>query len=227
MRSLSVNRRQLKSQATQKFELLATETIIAPNPADPLNYYVMGVGIRIAVRRAIASGQAGFSMGGLSASATLRGTATAFKLGALGIGIAGLDFVDELQKQSLSGAFSLDTLQLTGSAVRRGDGLPGRSRSSGQPHPRVGRGWPRTQVESAAASFGFALRGISYRVTLSDMLRRNTNPLPPGVDRSDVVLWATYTSILQTPNPLLVTPCPTQSQLTSSLIFLRTLTRRG
>ncbi len=70
------------------FELLATETIVTPDPADILNYYVRGVGIRIAVRGAIVSGQAGFSMGGLSASATLRGTATAFQLGALGIGIA-------------------------------------------------------------------------------------------------------------------------------------------
>jgi hypothetical protein len=193
-------------------DLLSTQTQVSTKPTDAVDYWVKGVGLRLVARGLSVSAQAGLTLGGLSAAATLNGTATAFTLSTIGIGSNSLTFLNALLAQSTSG-FNIDTLRLLGSAMTELMEFMADPANANELNPDyVGVGLSSaTQLESTAASTCFALRNLANGQSLTMALQTKPNSLPSGVDRSDPVVSAVYASILGKSDSS-ASPTPIQKQ---------------
>lgn len=204
MANLDFNLASLSFKGTTTYYVLdfvATQHVAAPNPNDPVQFVVEGVGLRIGVGAQSVSGNAQFSLGALAASATLSGAAATTKFAAQLVGVGpnqdSLSFVQTLIRiagQSLD----VDSLQQIGEAFSQMGDYLAASGTQVSPEPIGVILDEGVQVQSAAASYGYALRSIESTYSLLTAQGKGVKSLPPGVERSDAVMAAAYASITGT-----------------------------
>jgi hypothetical protein len=149
-------------------DVTATTTVPVNNPASPIAGWVIGVGVRMAIRGLNVQSNASLSVASLAASATLNATATAFEVQTIGIGLPALPILKGLVNQSIRG-FDVSTMAEVGNVVNELIAFLANPANATQIQPQVvGVNFATgSQVQSAAATYGFALWCVQKGNTLS------------------------------------------------------------
>jgi hypothetical protein len=163
------------------FDVTATQTVAENNASSPVAAWAIGVGIRLAVRGLGIKSSASLNVGSLAASATLNGTATSFEFQTIGLGLPVLPMLKGLVNQSTRG-FDVSTLVEVGNVYNDILAFVANAANAGQLQPQVVGVYFSTgaQVQSAAATYGFALRGVQKGLSLQQ-LQAKTASLPNGI----------------------------------------------
>ena len=180
------------------YDFVATQSLVTPDPKDPHDATVRGVGLRIAIAAQSLSATASLSLGSVAASATIHSVTTKLKVVPVGFESAGMDFVTALSTEEV---WDLRTLRMLGQAT--GELI---DYLANPPSPLSGVAIAvvinEAPVESAATSFGFALRAVQYGKT-QDYAESAppTSALPGGVEISDAVIALVYHNVAEVDNP--------------------------
>jgi hypothetical protein len=178
------------------YDFVATQSRVTPDPKTPQDATVLGVGLRIAIRAQTVSATASLSLGSVAASATIQSVATNIRVIPVGFSSASVPYLANLSSDQ---TFNLDTVrgrgQATGNLV---DFLVQNAPSVGIAIAVVmNDDW----VETAATSYGFALRGIQNQMRRYQVEAAAPNQLPDGVEISDVVIALAYHTVGGTDDP--------------------------
>lgn len=180
------------------YDFLATQSRVTPDPKAQQDATVLGVGLRIAIRAQNVSATASLSLGGVAASATIQSVSTRIRVIPVGFSSAAVPYLASLSSDL---TFGLDTVrglgQATGNLV---DFLtdPQHAPTVGVPVAVVmNDDW----VETAATSYGFALRGIQNQMPRYKVEAATPNHLPDGVEISDITVALAYHTIGGTDDP--------------------------
>jgi hypothetical protein len=172
------------------YDFLASQSLVDESN-DIVDATVYGVGFRLLLKGQGITGSASYSAGGMAASATLEATKTYTQLLPIGLGPVTWDFVTKLGPMQ---EFDLDTMftlgEATGEVV---DYLA--SDPDGIDPKAVSVVLNDLAVETAATSYGFALRRIQDGHDRQYAEEAAANELPTGVEISDAVIRSTYTAI--------------------------------
>jgi hypothetical protein len=180
------------------YDFVATQSLVTPDPTHPQDATVRGVGLRIAVAAQSLSADASLSLGSVAASASIQHVTTKMKAAAVGFDSAGMDFVTALSTEE---TWDLRTLRVLGQAT--GELI---DYLANPPSPLSGVAIAvvinEAAVETAATSFGFALRAVQYGKT-QDYAESAppTSTLPGGVEISDAVIALVYHNVAEVDNP--------------------------
>ena len=180
------------------YDFLATQSRVTPDPKTKQDATVLGVGLRIAIRAQNVSATASLSLGGVAASATIQSVATRIRVIPVGFSSASVKYLASLSNDQTFGLDAVRALgQATGNLV---DFLmdPEHAPSEGVPVAVVmNDNW----VETAATSYGFALRGIQNETPRYKVEAATPNQLPDGVEISDIVVALAYHTVGGTDDP--------------------------
>ena len=177
------------------FDFYASQSVVNTNPQTPQDATLYALGVRLAIRALQVSGSASFSLGGVAASATLDNTSTSLQLDLVGLPkTQALSYALEVGEMN---EFDINAIRELGKATGQLiDFLTVPANTSNLTGVPVAVVMNDEATETAATSFGFALRGIQNGMQRFDTEDANPNELPDGVDISDAVIRSTYHLIL-------------------------------
>jgi hypothetical protein len=174
------------------YDFVATQSRVTPDPKTQQDATVLGVGLRIAIKAQNLSATASLSLGSVAASATIENITTRIRVIPVGFASAAVPYLATLSSDQ---TFTLDTVRALGQATGNLiDFLanPQNAPSVGVPIAVVmNDDW----VETAATSYGFALRGIQMQMPRYQVEAATPNRLPEGVEISDVVIALAYHTV--------------------------------
>jgi hypothetical protein len=182
------------------YDFYASQSVVNTNTDSPQDATLFALGVRVAVRALDVEGSASFSLGGVAASATLEGTQAQMQLDLVGLPqAAALSYALDLQAlNQFNIATTISLGKATGQLIDFLSTPANVGNLSGVPVAVV---MNDEAVETAATSFGFALRAIQYGQMRSEAEGGTPNRLPAGVDISDSVIRATYHNVVGSDGP--------------------------
>lgn len=182
-------------------DIAATSTIPGTSQG-PIASWVLGVGIRIAVRGISVTGSAAVSLSNLAASASLNGTSTSFEFDAIGLGFPVMGLMKGLVDQSLTG-FDVSTLQELGNVLNDLTTFMANPANASSLQPQVmgvifssANFAVSAWIPIAAATYGFSLRAIQQGLTAQQALQQDAVKLPPDVSIDPDIINAVYGEIV-------------------------------
>lgn len=197
-------------------DVMATLGVPSTNKTSPIATWYYGVGVRVALAGVNASGSAAGTMQGVAANATLNAKASAFQFDGIGVGFGVLPLLTGLVDSTIVGFDAGTVGQLAGVVVDITTYIANPANASQLTPQIIGVVFAtQTQVQNAAASWPFALRGISQGTMLGQLPA--AKDLPSGIS-IDPTLTTTMYNLLGVSSNTPPVPDSSQKAVANQLI---------